>query len=458
MLKKSNAVFIGVHTGSVFKSAYWNRVCKTSGYKLKTMEDNNPFRGHQMQTLWNFSRIRISVFLLTCLAGLSAAVFSQNNPSNSSDTPPDIPAAGIRILHSGADIQLNEGGASERYAVVLCTKPEEDVILSLFTHTEIVLSQTELAFTPANWNTPQVVTLCVPDNSRAEAARTRSITHTSNSLDPEYTSLPDTEISFTVTDNDTPALLITQSGSGTLLNEGLGEDTLTMQLSTAPLNEVNVILDTGLQITTEPSRLCFSPRDWSSPRVITLKAADDLLIEGTHTETVSYTVISADPEYDGLGVSEICVQITDNDTPGLMVCDPSGTGTISSPDGLTLDIRLPHRPSADVHIDIPSCDCVALSASSLDISPSEWDTTRNITLHAGSGVCGSGCLSFRLKSQDPAFDGLEVPSFIFTTPSETFQSADGSEAPPNNTGNEPEDYPVTTSKGLGSGCFVGALR
>lgn len=410
-----------------------------------------------MQTLINLSRIRIWVFLMTYLVGVSAVAFSQHNPTNPPETPPDMATAGIRILHSGSDIQLNEGGISERYAVKLCSKPEADVIVSMFTHSEVILSQTDLVFTPANWNTPQVITLSVPDNSQAEAARTRSITHTPTSTDPDYNRLPDIDLSVDIQDNDTPSVLITQSGSGTMLNEGLGEDTITIQLSTAPIEDVNIILSSGLRIHTVPSRLCFTPQDWASPRVVTLTAADDSLANESHTGTIGAAVISADPEYDRLDVSEVRVRIADNDVPGLLVSDHTGTGMIASPEGLMCDIRLTRQPSADVHIDIHSRDCVEVSNTSLTISPSGWNTNQRICLRARTGACGSDCLLFQLKSHDPAFDGLEVPSLIVTIPAENPESSGNAQNNPGDKTEDTDDYPVTTSKSLGSGCFISGL-
>ena len=57
-----------------------------------------------------------------------------------------------------------------------------------------------------------------------------------------------------------------------------------------------------------------------------MTAVDDTVPEGTHTSTISHTVSSVDPNYNGFGTSNVVATITDNDTAGVTITEPGGDG------------------------------------------------------------------------------------------------------------------------------------
>jgi uncharacterized protein len=106
---------------------------------------------------------------------------------------------------------------------------------------------------------------------------------------------------------------VTESGDSTVVVEGGATDSYTVVLTTQPTATVTVTVTGDTQVTVSPTTLTFSTANWDIPQTVTVTAVDDDDVEGPHTGTVTHTVASADPAYDGLAVASVTVSITDND-------------------------------------------------------------------------------------------------------------------------------------------------
>jgi subtilisin family serine protease len=111
------------------------------------------------------------------------------------------------------------------------------------------------------------------------------------------------------------------SPSTTLLAEGGLSATLSLSLSVAPSDTVNVNLNGGEQLTASSSHLVFDASNWSTPQTITVSATDDTLYEKQHTGTLTVSLQTADPLYTGIAGSHLSYSISDN--------DPSDLGVVS---------------------------------------------------------------------------------------------------------------------------------
>ena len=110
---------------------------------------------------------------------------------------------------------------------------------------------------------------------------------------------------------DPVGVLVTETGAGTSATEGGPGDSYEVVLAAAPTADVTVDFQTGDQLQPVAS-VTFTPEDWFVPRAISVEAIDDALREGPHLATITHTVTSADPRYDGLAVQPVVVAITDN--------------------------------------------------------------------------------------------------------------------------------------------------
>ena len=110
-------------------------------------------------------------------------------------------------------------------------------------------------------------------------------------------------------------LVIESGGSTNVAESGTTSDSFTFALGSAPSAPVTVDLSllTG-EVTLDTTQLTFTASNFDTPQTVTVTAIDDSVIEGNHTDTISFALTSGDASYNGLTVSDVTVNITDDDT------------------------------------------------------------------------------------------------------------------------------------------------
>ncbi len=120
-----------------------------------------------------------------------------------------------------------------------------------------------------------------------------------------------------------PTVTITESGGSTDVTEGGATDTYDVELSATPDGSVTVTVtaDPQSEVSTDGTAfygsvdLLFND---TTAQTVTVRAKDDAVVEGSHTSTITHAITStADPgDYPtSLEISDVTVNITDNDTP-----------------------------------------------------------------------------------------------------------------------------------------------
>ncbi|HYF33864.1 MAG TPA: DUF1800 family protein, partial [Prosthecobacter sp.] len=189
-----------------------------------------------------------------------------------------------------------------------------------------------------------------------------------------YWSAAHSGIPVTILDNDSAAVLATQSGGTTAVAEGGATDTYSLVLAQAPTADVTVqIAPVGTtaippvtQVATDKSSVTFTAANWNVPQVVTVSAVDDATVETDHSSLIYHTVQSTDPAYAGIQMTPLSVAISDNDFLGLTLSHLDGytavfeggaayppltggsltSGVIYSGDQFR--VRLPLAPTANV--------------------------------------------------------------------------------------------------------------
>ncbi|MGE3822143.1 MAG: FG-GAP repeat domain-containing protein, partial [Isosphaeraceae bacterium] len=139
------------------------------------------------------------------------------------------------------------------------------------------------------------------------------VTAAAVSQDPSYASFDPDDVPLINRDDDQAGVLITESDGSTVVTEGGAADSYTIRLTSQPLADVIVNVDAGTQVTTLPTSVTFNASNWNTPRIVTLTAVNDRLVEGTHAAIVTHAVGSADPTYDGMEAPSVSVAIQDDD-------------------------------------------------------------------------------------------------------------------------------------------------
>ena len=123
----------------------------------------------------------------------------------------------VEIIETGDTAVAEEGQTEDTYDVVLTRAPTADVTVTVAPDGQVEVwdaatgqwsDQTTLTFTPANWDTPQTVTIRAVDDASGEGLfHTGTIGHTAASADPIYAGpagqgLYVRDVKVTITDND----------------------------------------------------------------------------------------------------------------------------------------------------------------------------------------------------------------------------------------------------------------
>jgi uncharacterized repeat protein (TIGR01451 family) len=168
---------------------------------------------------------------------------------------------------------------------------------------------------PAGQNSATLVVRAVDDaitETNPHGATLVTAATTSTQLDFQGIAVPDVEVS--IADNDAAGISVVESGGNTSVTEGGATDGYSVVLASQPQSAVTVTLSPNPQLTVSPSVLSFGPADWNVPRSVTVSAADDNVVEGSHSGTLGFGVASSDPAYGLISLPTRTVAIVDNDS------------------------------------------------------------------------------------------------------------------------------------------------
>jgi hypothetical protein len=155
------------------------------------------------------------------------------------------------------------------------------------------------------------------------------------------------------------AINITESGGSTDVSESGTTDTYTIVLNDSTPNNVMITItpdnqtDVGSGVGVART-ITFNSTNWSSPRTITVTAANDSVAEGLHESRITHSVYTSDTEYNGIAVSDVIAHIMDNDLAGVTIAESLSSTLVSEagPTSDTYTIVLNSEPIADVAVTV----------------------------------------------------------------------------------------------------------
>ena len=174
------------------------------------------------------------------------------------------------VTNSESTLVVAEGG-SATYTVALNTRPSANVAIIIADDNPDVTADTDaatsgnqdrLTFTPANWSTPQTVTVAAAHDADAvnDKAQLRYTVSSVNASGP-YSGLAAAGVAVTVTDDDTVGVTVSET---TLTVAEGGDNTYTVVLDAQPTSDVviNVTKTGSADITVSPATLTFTGDNW----------------------------------------------------------------------------------------------------------------------------------------------------------------------------------------------------
>ncbi|NJK60097.1 MAG: hypothetical protein HC918_07485 [Oscillatoriales cyanobacterium SM2_1_8] len=248
------------------------------------------------------------------------------NSSPVTVTITDIDTAGISV--NPTQILTSEAGTAGTFAIALDSQPTATVTVDLtgLVATQGTLSTQALTFNATNWDQAQTVTVTGVDNDDATPNPPYTLTLAPSSGDGKYgglTNLPTVQV--TNQDNDGFGVSI-GSLMGNVAEGATTAASYTLNLNRATSSEVTFRVSGGeqLEVSTSSSgpfsrSVDFSKSD-TSLQTIYVRAVNDQKIEGDHSGTLTHEVFATnDPNYSGIKISNLEVNILDNDLPQIRV-------------------------------------------------------------------------------------------------------------------------------------------
>ncbi|MFL2992097.1 MAG: hypothetical protein ACJZ2H_01255 [Acidimicrobiales bacterium] len=229
---------------------------------------------------------------------------------------------GSRVAETNGGTSVAESGNTDTFSIVLNAQPSSDVAFSISSGDtgEATVTST-LTFTSANWDTAQTVTVTGIDDDLIDGTQSTIMTIAviDAASDDDFDSVSDQTVSVTTTDDDVAGFTIAETGGSTSVAESGNTDTFTVVLDAEPVSDVVLTItssDTGEATVT--SAVTFTSGNWDTPQTVTVTGADDDLIDGTITSTITVSVNdgSSDDNFDSVSDQTVSVTTTDDDVAG----------------------------------------------------------------------------------------------------------------------------------------------
>ncbi|MBF2755853.1 MAG: hypothetical protein ISN29_11445, partial [Gammaproteobacteria bacterium AqS3] len=247
----------------------------------------------------------------------------------------------IELVFSQSTVEVNEG-SSASFTVVLGSVPSGNVTVTLVQpgNIDVMVDDTSLTFTTANWKEAQTVTVnAVEDDDSDNDTATLSFTAAGGGYGGVSAG-----VTVNVTDNDIGLYLPT-----TLAVPENGSQVFGVRLKTLPSATVTVDLVQSRDrfnsdVRFSPTSLTFMADDWSRSKIVTVSAADDA---DAVQDTAIIELTASGGDYAGVEGS-VEVSVTENHTARLMT---SRAGVdVDEEDAATFTVRLTSEPSDDVQV------------------------------------------------------------------------------------------------------------
>ena len=249
--------------------------------------------------------------------------------------------AGVTVLPTSITVPE---GSSGTYEVVLNAPPIQDishrgaisgptvhVSISSSDATVASVAPASLSFTASgtglalvDWNLPKTVTVTAVEDDDLDD-ETATISHSVSSSDPSYgysSSIRVSDVAVRVEDTvGVPGVRLLDAEELTT-SEGGGTASFRLRLLTQP--SANVSITPSSSDASEGSvtgELTFTPDNWNEGQPVTVTGVNDNVVDGRQDYQITFTLSSADTDYDGLSVAAVSISNRDDD-PLPLTMDP----------------------------------------------------------------------------------------------------------------------------------------
>jgi large repetitive protein len=326
----------------------------------------------------------------------------------------DNDTAGITVKDKTGE--ANEDGDSMTFKVVLNSRPTASVTIDVSGSpaAQANVSPAVLTFEPADWSSPQLVTVTGVDDDVADGDPTYTVKlGAASSTDQDYDGIDPMDVSTPIVDNDSEGITIEiidnestetgQTASFSIVLNSQPTDNVTIPLSSSNTNEGS--LDAA------DASVTFTPDDWNSAQVILVHGEDDSIDDGNKTyRIVTGPADSADSRYSGLNADDVePLTNRDDEVAGITVEVLDGTtretAIVDGDDGTaSFRVVLNSQPTDSVRIPIQTSEPLEGSLEGvtfIEFTTTNWASPQTITVVGVDDDSADGDKEYAITLDNP---------------------------------------------------------
>lgn len=332
-------------------------------------------------------------------------------------------------------LTVSEPSGTANFAITLNTQPtgSNDVSIPFTVAGACTTTATSpVTIANASWSAGVTITVTASDDNVINASsRTCTITtNNSTSSDASYNNVNPSDVTVTVTDNDTAGISGAQIGGSINVTEGGASGSYPIALSTQPTGGVQVTVTAGTQtqVSTDGTTfsnsivLTFTNGNWNTPQTVYVKVIDDTTAGGNHTATITHAITGTvvDSNYPtGLTLGSVTINITDNDqAPSNSGGGSTSSGSVVLPSKMQMGVNISGTGSGRVVSQPSGIDCqktggtcqADFSANTQVTLTATADDNSEFSGFGGHDDCGDGSLLLLGSRQCTAFFKEKVVS------------------------------------------------
>jgi hypothetical protein len=297
-------------------------------------------------------------------------------------TNSDDDTRGVNVTPTSGP-STTEAGGTATFTVVLESEPTATVTIGVSSSdtTEGTVDPTTLAFTTADWDTPQTVTVTGVDDDVDDGDIDYDVVLAPAS-GGDYAGLDPSDVGYNNIDDDTVGITVTPT-SGLATTEAGGTATFTVVLDTEPTGATAILVtsDDPSEGTAAPMMLVFTTDDWDTPQTVTVTGQDDSVDDGDVGYTIAVEVAEGGG-YEDVDPVDVSVSNSDDDTKGITADPASGLRTTESGGTATFTVVLDTEPTGMVVLAVTSQDgSEGIAAPAvLFFGTEDWDAPQTVTV------------------------------------------------------------------------------
>ena len=367
----------------------------------------------------------VAYTIITAAAVSADANYSGRTVADVAVTNNDNDQANI-LVSNATGLMTSESGTRATFSLVLTTLPTSDVSVAVRSSNvnEGIVDRSQVTFSAANWNQPQVITITGVDDALVDGdVGYTVVTEAAISSDAKYNGINPADVQVLNRDNDAASINLSE-----ILNlettESGGVARFRVVLSNPPNANVSVAITSSNtnEGKVSPAVLVFTSSNWSIAQSVTISGVDDATVDGDVPYSISLDPsASLDNNFRTLKIQTVEVINRDNDIPvveqpgagdGLVITAGNNLATTESGGKVTFTIQLARRPNASVSVSLRSSNSKegVIKPANLTFDAANWDIAQTVTVTGVDDTATDGAVAYQVLISAPRSDDASFAS------------------------------------------------